>query len=166
MPYSDLQFGTPSGKVELYSEKMARHGIDPLPDYEPPAEFTQSNLDGDGLILLSGAAHHFVTSSMANQPDLARKEGSPSVELNPLDAEKRGIRHGDTVIVENARGSCQLVAIVTEDVPPGVASSVKGHWAQFSPGARNINWTTSDALADVAGQSTFHSNVVSVRPLR
>lgn len=165
VPYSDLNFGTPSGKLELYSEKMAGYGLDPLPDYQPPAEYRQSKLNGDGLILLSGAAHHFVTTSMANQPDLVRKEGEPSVELNPVDAEKRGIRHGDKVIVENERGSCQLVAVVTEDVPPGVASSVKGHWAQYSPGARNINWTTSDALADLAGQSTFHSNVVQVRTL-
>ncbi len=163
VPYSDLTFGTPSGKLELYSEKITRYGLDPLPDYHPPAEFEQSTSNGDGLILLSGAAHHFVTTSMANQPDLVRREGAPSVELNPADAAQRGIRDGDTVIVENERGSCQLIAIVTDDVPPGVASSVKGHWAQYSPGARNINWTTSDALADLAGQSTFHSNVVTVR---
>ena len=163
VPYADLQFGTPSGKVELYSEKMAAMGLDPLPDYQPPAEFEETTLNGDGLILLSGAAHHFVTSSMANQSDLMRKEGEPSIELHPADAEQRGIRDGDTVIVENERGSCQLRAVLTEDVQPGVAVAVKGHWAQHSPDGRNINWTTSDALADLAGQSTFHSNVVTVR---
>ena len=165
VPYADLKFGTPSGKVELYSEKMAAAGLDPLPDYLPAPEIAESTPDGDGLIVLSGAAHHFVTSSMANQPDLVRKEGDPSIEINPVDAERRGIGDGDEVIVENERGSCRLVAVVTDDVPPGVAAAVKGHWAQFSRDSRNINWTTPDALADLAGQSTFHSNVVYVRRL-
>jgi anaerobic selenocysteine-containing dehydrogenase len=163
VPYADLRFGTPSGKVELYSEKMALAGLDPLPDYQAPAEFERSSLNGDGLVLLSGAAHHFVTSSMANQPDLMRKEGPPSIELNPADAARRGIADGDEALVESARGACRLIARVTDDVPPGVAVAVKGHWAQHSPDGRNVNWTTPDALADLAGQSTFHSNVVTVR---
>jgi hypothetical protein len=27
-----------------------------------------------------------------------------------------------------------------------------------------VNWLTSDAIADLAGQSTYHSNLVHVRP--
>jgi anaerobic selenocysteine-containing dehydrogenase len=44
-----------------------------------------------------------------------------------------------------------------------VVVAPKGQWAQFSPEWRNINWTTSDALGDLAGQSTFHSNLVQIR---
>jgi anaerobic selenocysteine-containing dehydrogenase len=102
---------------------------------------------------------------MANQPDLMRKEGPPSIELNPADAARRNIRDGDEVQVESERGACRLTARVTDDVPPGVAVAVKGHWAQHSPDGRNVNWTTSDALADLAGQSTFHSNLIRVRKL-
>jgi hypothetical protein len=40
--------------------------------------------------------------------------------------------------------------------------SPKGRWAKLD-GGRNVNWTTSDALADMAGQSTFHSNRVWLR---
>lgn len=163
VPYSNLKFGTPSGKVELYSEKLAGMGLDPLPDWQPPAEFEQSALNGDGLVLLSGASHHFVSSSLANIPTLMRKEGEPSIEMNRQDAACRGIADGDLVLVENARGSCLLRAVLTDDVQPGVAVAVKGHWGQHSPDGRNVNWTTSDALADLAGQSTFHSNIVQVR---
>jgi anaerobic selenocysteine-containing dehydrogenase len=115
------------------------------------------------LVLISGASHHFVSSSLANQPSLRAKAGEPFVEINPEDARARGIANGDTVTVLNERGSCQLRAVVTEDVPPGVAVAPKGSWASLSPDGRNINWTTSDALADLAGQSTFHSNLVEVR---
>ncbi len=68
------------------------------------------------------------------------------------------------MIVSNARGWCRLRAIVTDDAPPGVAIAPKGQWARNSPDGRNVNWTTSDAVADLAGQSTYHSNLVEIRP--
>ena len=75
---------------------------------------------------------------------------------------------GDVVIVENERGWCKLKAVVTDAIRPGVLASPKGRWAKFDPfqngeGGRNVNWTVSDALGDMAGQSTFHSNRVWVR---
>jgi anaerobic selenocysteine-containing dehydrogenase len=170
VPFADLRFPTPSGKVELRCEAMRAHGLDPLPDYTPPDEFRHSALStqrrplGTALTLLTGAAHHFVSSSFANQEKLAAKEGSPFIELNPADALARGIADGQDVVVENARGWCRLRAHVTEAVRPGVAVAPKGFWGSWSPGGRNVNWLTSDALADLGGQATFHSNLVEVRP--
>jgi anaerobic selenocysteine-containing dehydrogenase len=57
-----------------------------------------------------------------------------------------------------------LRAVVTDDVPPGVGVSPKGRWASLSTDRRSVNWLTPDAIADLAGQSTFHSNLVHVRP--
>ncbi len=183
VPFADLHFPTPSGKVELRCEALAASGLDSLPDYQPPAEFLtgmpETNPDGDhtnterprnhpgseqpALVLISGASHHFVSSSLANVPSLIAREGSPFVEINPTDASARGISPGDEVTVENRRGWCQLRAVVTDNVPPGVVVAPKGRWSQLAPSRRNINWTTSDALADLAGQSTFHSNLVTIR---
>jgi anaerobic selenocysteine-containing dehydrogenase len=180
VPFADGRFPTPSGKVELRCEAMRAHGLDPLPEYTPPAEFRRPTTDDrqptteqDGnsklktqnskLILISGAAHHYVSSSMANQPSLMAREGAPFIEINPADAHARGVAEGDMVVVESARGWCELRAVVTDDVPPGVAVAPKGSWARLGPSGRNINWTTSDALADLAGQSTFHSNLVEIR---
>jgi anaerobic selenocysteine-containing dehydrogenase len=142
---------------------MSQLGVDALPEYTPPSEF-ERKAAGD-LVLLSGAAHHFVSSSMANQPSLRRKEGEPSIEMHPLDAANRGISHGDLVKVENGRGWCLLKAEITEDVLPGVTVAPKGHWATLELGGRNVNWLTSDALADLGNQATFHSNFVSVHPV-
>ena len=66
------------------------------------------------------------------------------------------------MLVENGRGSVRLRAVVTDAVRPGVLASPKGRWAKLS-GGRNVNWTTSDALGDLAGQSTFQSNRVWLR---
>jgi anaerobic selenocysteine-containing dehydrogenase len=165
VPFGDLRFLTPSGKVELRSSAMAARGLDPLPHYEEPAEFAAARAGGagDGLVLISGASHHFVSSSLANQPSLRAKEGEPFLEINPADAAARGIADRALVRVENGRGWCELRAVVTDDVPRGTVVAPKGPWAKHSRKGRNINWTTPDALADLAGQSTFHSNVVRVR---
>jgi anaerobic selenocysteine-containing dehydrogenase len=161
VPFADLRFPTPSGKVELSCATMADLGVDPLPEYVAPAELAHQEAEGT-LALISAAAHHFVSSSMGNVPPLQRKEGSPYVEINPADARARGIEHGDMVQVSNQRGSCELRAVVTDDVPPGLMVSPKGQWARLAPDGRNINWVTPDALADLGNQSTFHSNRVTV----
>jgi anaerobic selenocysteine-containing dehydrogenase len=164
-PFADGRFPTPSGKVELFSQALAGAGVDPLPGHfsEEGDDGGTSGRDlGQALHLLTGASHHFVSSSLASQPGLLRQAGPPSVEIHPADAAARGIASGDAVIVENGRGWCRLRAVVTDAVRPGVVVSPKGRWGKLS-GGRGVNWTTSDALADMAGQSTFHSNRVWVR---
>jgi len=177
LPFADGRFPTPSGKVELFCAAMIAAGLDPLPSYALPHEFSalssefsvlkqssELKAQNSKLILISGASHHFVSSSLSNQPSLIAKEGQPFVEINPADARARAICDGADVIIESARGWCRLRAVITNDVPPGVAVAPKGQWARLSPDHRNINWTTSDELADLAGQSTFHSNLVEIRP--
>jgi anaerobic selenocysteine-containing dehydrogenase len=172
VPFADGRFPTPSGKVELFCAAMIAEGLDPLPTYEVPTEFVRDERRKtkavrchrpSSFVLISAASHHYVSSSFANQPGLMAKEGQPFVEINPSDAAARAISAGDSVIVESARGWCRLRAVITDDVPPGVAVAPKGPWARLTPDGRNINWTTSDALADLAGQSTFHSNLVEIR---
>ena len=173
VPFAGGCFPTPSGKVELYSEALAEQGLAPLPEWA--GKFDNGGNDGrpfngrfrpeEALNLISGAAHHFVTSSLANQRELLQREGEPFVEIHPQDAAARGISNGDGVIVENGRGWCALLAKVTDAVRPGVVASPKGRWPKSGNG-RNVNWTTSDALGDMAGQSTFHSNRVWIRKKR
>lgn len=165
VPFADLRFPTPSGKVELRCDALAAKRLDPVPDYTLPAEFAEPRAGATPLALISGASHHFVSSSMGNQASLRAKEGNAYVELHPQDAAARSIADGDEVRVANARGECRLRAVVTTNVPPGVVVAPKGHWSQHAADGRSINWTTSDALGDLAGQSTFHSNLVEITPV-
>jgi anaerobic selenocysteine-containing dehydrogenase len=162
-PFADGRFPTPSGKVELYSQAMAQMGLEPLPGhFRGPDDGGRGDGTAESLFLVSGASHHFVSSSLASQAGLLERAGPPSVEIHPADAAARGIRDGDTVVVENGRGWFRVRAVVTDGVRPGVVVSPKGRWAKLD-GGRNVNWTTSDVLADMAGQSTFHGNRVWVR---
>ncbi len=176
VPFANGRFPTPSGKVELFAQSLADKGFDPLPGYTPAVDQEQNGARGakgeerffaprsSPLNLLSGAAHHFTTSTFANQKGLLKHEGQPFIEIHPEDAALRGIQDGDCVRVENGRGWVVLQAKVTDGVRPGVVASPKGRWSRLENG-RNINWTTSDALGDMAGQSTFHDNQVWVRLL-
>jgi anaerobic selenocysteine-containing dehydrogenase len=161
IPFGGGRFPTPSGKVELFSQRFADAGIDPLPGHFL-SESEEPNGEPEDLRLISGAAHHFVSSSLANQAGLLHGEGAPFVEIHPDDAATRGIRDGDRVQLGNRRGWCHLRAVVTAAVRRGVLVSPKGRWSKLGDG-RNVNWTTSDRLADLAGQSTFHDNRVWVR---
>ncbi len=175
-PFVDGRFPTPSGKVELYSQTLADQGIDPLPgrfrDDEDDGGMPQASRErqrpecnqalSESLQLISPASHHFVSSSFANHPGLLKNAGPAFLEIHPDDAARRGILNDDTVLVFNGRGSCLLRAVVTDAVRPGVVFSPKGRWAKLH-GGTNVNWTTPDALADMGGQSTFHSNRVWLR---
>lgn len=166
IPFADGVFGTPSGKVEFYSEQAAARGYDPIPGWVAEAE-ARTGLDraaaaSDNLPLLSPAAHHFVSSSFANVETLRAKERNPTLRIHPVDAEARQIRSGQWVRVSNDRGWCRLVADVTEDVRPGVLATTTVWWPAFSPDQYNVNATTSDRLADFGGGSTFYTNLVKV----
>ena len=168
VPFADGIFPTPSGKVEFSSETAAAKGYDPLPGGEPEVE-TRTERDTSlsaqaRLPLLCPAAHHFVSSTFGNQERMRSKEGAPTLRIHPSDAAVRNIQSGQLVRVGNERGWCRLVAEVTEMVRPGVLATTTVWWPKFSPDRRNVNWTTSDRLADLGGGSTFYTNLVSVEP--
>jgi anaerobic selenocysteine-containing dehydrogenase len=164
-PFADGIFGTPSGKVEIYSKQARERGYDPVPGWVPEVE-ARTGLERPGpddlLPLLCPAAHHFISSSFANIASLRSKEGRPALRLHPQDAQARHIRSGQWVRVSNARGCCQLVAEVTTDVRPGVVATASVWWPALSPGGSNVNATTSDRLADFGGGSTFYTNLVRI----
>ncbi len=168
VPFADGIFPTPSGKVEFYSATAAAKGYDPLPGWEPEVESRSGQealLSPDArLPLLCPAAHHFVSSTFGNQERLIAKEGAPTLRIHPNDAAVRRIHSGQLVRVGNERGWCRLVAEVTDAVRPGVMATTTVWWPKFSPDQRNVNWTTSDRLADLGGGSTFYTNLVTVEP--
>jgi biotin/methionine sulfoxide reductase len=161
---------TPPGRIELFSETIAAFGYDDCPGHPvwlEPAEWLGSEqAQVYPLHLLSNQPQARLHSQLdcGEVSRCAKVAQREPVWINTDDAAARGITAGDGVVVENGRGWVRLRAAVTDAVRPGVVVSPKGRWAKLS-GGRNVNWTTSDAIADVAGQSTFHSNLVEIRCL-
>jgi anaerobic selenocysteine-containing dehydrogenase len=166
LPFATGDFPTPSGKCELYSERMARDGYDPLPTYTPPnweAEF-QPSAPGDALLLVSPPAHYFLNSTFVNVDRLRARQGEQEVFVHPQDACARNISDGQMVEVANERGSFLARVRVTEGVRRGVCMSPSVWWPKLAPGGRNVNFVTSQGLADMGGGATFYDCVVTLFP--
>ena len=99
-PFAEGGFPTPSGKCELFSERVAQEGLDPVPDYVPPRESPRSAPERARrypLAFISPPAHHFLNSTFSAQPTLMRRESEPIVFVHPEDAaaaRDRGGRDG------------------------------------------------------------------------
>ncbi|MCM6772886.1 molybdopterin-dependent oxidoreductase [Nocardia sp. CDC159] len=147
----------PADKLRFVSDRAAAAGHDPLPAYTPPADA------GDGLVLISAAAHHFLNTTFGSNPELLRRAGEPTVIVHPDDAADRGILDGAKILVANARGSFEALAEVSDRVRPGVAATTKGRWAKLSGGS-TVNATIAERDADFAGGAVFHDNRVRITP--
>lgn len=165
-PFADGHFPTPSGRCELYSERMKADGFDPLPRYTPPHEDPQTRPELAAhfpLQLLSPPRPQFLNSTFANSTSHLAHAGEPTVELAELDARSRGLAEGDWAEVFNDRGRFLARVAVSGTVRPGVAAATGIYWNKLAPGASNVNHTTSAALTDMAGGATFFDNLVEVR---
>jgi anaerobic selenocysteine-containing dehydrogenase len=159
-PFATGGFPTPSGKLELVSERMARAGLDPIAGYTPSYE--TSGPDGDyPLALVTPADHHFLNSVFANVPHQLRRSGPPVVVVHPDDAERRGIADGAQIRVFNRRGSFVASAAVSERVRRGVVTTPKGRWPGLTGGA-NVNVTVDERDSDMGGGAIYHDNRVEI----
>jgi anaerobic selenocysteine-containing dehydrogenase len=167
VPFAD-GFLTASRKLEFYSSRMAEAGLDPVPTYTPPYEAAQRDTDlarRYPLALIAPAAHYFLNATFVNVPELAQRQGGPTIELHPADAAARGLREGDEARVYNDRGEFRARVIVSDRVSPGVAAGIKGFWPKHVAGAANANTTVAERDADMGGGAVYHDNRVEVARL-
>lgn len=147
---------TPSGKIELYSQRMKDDGYPPLPTYIPLKE------DGKfPLLFVPAPNHNFLNSTFSNNEKHAGMEKDPRLHLNRKDAEDAGIEDGDMVRIWNERGECELKAAVGELVLPGTVVS-QGIWADIPGNNYLVNSLTPDRLSDMGGGAVFFSGRVNV----
>ncbi len=148
--YEQAGFKTPSGKVEIYSEELAKYGYDPLPVYHEPSESpisTPQTAEKYPLILSTGARTiGYYHSRYRNIPSLHKLMPEPLVLLHPAKAEELGITEGEWVIVESLRGSIEMKTGFSTQLNPGVIYTPHG-WDS----ANSNILTDSEQLDPVTG---------------
>lgn len=130
--YLKKGFSTPTGKVELYSTRMKEWGYDPLPQFREPPESPVSRPDlfkEYPYILITGMRPPaFFHSEHRQIPWLRELLPEPLVEIHPETAEREGIKEGDWVIIESARGRCRQRAKLTLGIDPRVIGAQHAWW--------------------------------------
>lgn len=173
--------GTPSGKIEIYSESLAeiantwelddpRDVISPIPIYNPGVESYEDTTDEYPLTLSGWHPKARYNSSHAAN-DLVAQQVRQQLWINPIDADSRGIKNGDMVRLYNMRGEMHIEARVTPRIIPGNVGMPEGAWlvADMS-GDRidtggNMNILTSSHLSPLAKGNSANSSIVQVEKL-
>jgi len=164
-PYPDGQrFGTPSGKLEFYSEALARQGLRPMPDWHEDAE-EAAQARRWPLRLLTAPGYFQSHTAFSGNAALRRREGAPVVVLHPADARTRGLEAGDGVELFNDLGAVSMRLRVSDEVAPGVAL-VPGQRPAGEAVAGTINLICADRLTDLGEGATYQSTFLDVRVAR
>jgi anaerobic selenocysteine-containing dehydrogenase len=153
--FDNVRPTTPSGKVELVSESLAKRWGESarLPQWRPPV----SSLP---LALITPASDRTISSTLAG---LHLQDGPPPLEMNPADAASRGLRNGQQVRMWNERAEVVLPLLITDGMPPGVIATEKGAWLASSPTGQTASALVSaDDRTDIADGACFNDVRVEV----
>ena len=152
--YESKGFNTPTGKVELYSERLKKWGYDPLPTYYEPPETPYSEPDAAGKfpLILTSFKPQAYRHSWGHQISMLRmSHPHPIVMMHPETAGKLNIKEGDWVWIETKRGRIRQKAVFNIDLDQRVVVAEFGWWSpekQLSDPERwqasNINILTDD----------------------
>ena len=124
-------FGTPSRRIELYSETLLAAGQAALPEFQEPPMSPRSRPDlaeRYPLVLTSAKSTWYCESQHRGLPSLRRRAPDPEVELHPETARARRIAAGDWVLIETPHGSVRARARLNGDLDPDVVCGQHGWW--------------------------------------
>lgn len=162
---------TPSGKIEIFSEKIASFGYDDCPGHAvwlEPFEWL-GRADSDQLHMISNQPYNKLHSQLdhgaVSEGD--RPHGVEPVTMHPADAKARNLSAGQIVCIHNSRGACIAELKISADIRPGVIQIATGAW--YDPDGNtcrkgNPNTLTPDKGTSALAQGPIaHSCLVSVR---
>lgn len=165
-----VPFDTPSGKIEIFSQRL--HNLNSpelpgIPRYTPCTEGAQDPLRETYPLLLIG----FHTSRRChsihdNNRQLDELE-KPSLWIHPKDAAAREIKQGDLLEVFNDRGRVRIAAKVTERIVEGCVALSEGAW--YTPDKKGVDirgsinvLTMTHKATPLAKANPQHTNLVQV----
>ncbi|MDO4399928.1 MAG: molybdopterin-dependent oxidoreductase [Coriobacteriia bacterium] len=124
----------PSGRQEPYYENLLKHG-QAFPQWEEPCEVGVDNpLRKKYPLQFNQARTRFRVHSVYSASKWINELYEPHIELNPVDADERGLKTGDMVEVFNDRGSFRVKAYVNNSVRPGSAFMAESSFRKYLDG--------------------------------
>lgn len=126
--------GTPSGKIEIYSNTIAEFKYDDCPPHptwlEPTEWLGGAQAKKYPLHIVSPHPQYRLHSQLDNTAlrEVHEIGGREPIWINSVDAKARGIVEGDVVRVFNDRGSVLVGAFMTSRIRSGVVMLQEGAW--------------------------------------
>jgi anaerobic selenocysteine-containing dehydrogenase len=159
-PADAQEFRTPSGRLEFYSEELARQGRAPMPDWRPDPQEEQDAARWP-LRLLTAPGYFQAHTTYSGVDFLRRREGPPYCVLHPKEAARRGLANGARIRLFNDRATVGLVLKVSDEVLPGVVL-VPGQRPDGETLAGTVNQLCSDRYTDIGDGATYQSTYLDV----
>lgn len=158
--FEGLTFATPSGRIEVRSDRLVEQGLPPV----PVAHADEVPEEGR-LRLLTPAGEWLMNSSYGNDPKIAAQLGPARVHLNVKDVARRNLAQGEVVRLSTKAGAIELAVNISADVPEGVALAHKSRWPSLSKGYSNINVLNPGLRTDIADSTAVHGLEVELLKL-
>jgi molybdopterin-containing oxidoreductase family molybdopterin binding subunit len=167
IPFKDLRFPTPSGKIELYTESLKEFGQE-VPVFIEPLESNRKSKAKEYPLTIMNV--HHVNSAHSQHtilPWICEIASEPYLKMHPKDAAVRNIKDGDVVNVYNDRGNFKVKVDITESIKAGVLSLCEGWWPEhFVEGHfSDITHMTINQVQDAIIETNyaFNDNLVEVK---
>jgi len=179
---------TPSGLIEIFSQRIANFygdnkgadvswpSVPTIPQFIEPFEWKGSAAAAQYPLAMITSHNIYRQHSQADNVTWLRQRskvnGYAPLWINAADAQTRGIKQGDVVLVNNSRGQALAAAVVTNRIMPGVVRLGEGSWYNSAnpsdPNGLDLggdpNTLTSDqGTSDLAQASTTHTSLVQVQ---
>jgi len=145
--YEEKGFNTPSGKVEIFSQRLKDWGYDPLPVYRelPESPYSTPKLFKEyPLIFTSAKDPFYFHSSNRNIPSLRKLSSDPVALIHPETASHLGIDEGDWISIETKRGTIQQKAKLTPEIDSRVIVLSFGWWFPERKDLELFGWKESN----------------------
>ena len=131
-PAAPVKLKTASGKIELFSEELAKLGFEPVLRYQAPPELPKGTFQ-----MIQGKCAVHTNSATQNIPWLHELRSENELWIHPVPAARLGIEDGDGVIVRAGGHEQRGKAKVTADVLEGAVFAYHG-WGRISPGLTRV----------------------------
>jgi thiosulfate reductase/polysulfide reductase chain A len=164
-----LRFKTPSGKVEIASERLAKAGIESLAPYQSPTALAE-----DEFRLLFGRVAVHTHAQTMNNPLLNELRSENPLWMHPERAAQLKIANGDKVEVSNGGVTMRTVVQVTPMIHPDAVFLLHGFGRSVPKQKRASGKGIADQRLQVGilnvfdpagGCSAMTEAVVRVRPV-
>ena len=153
IPFADRKFSTPSGRIEVASDRFVAAGVLRTP------QATSDPRPSEGrLRVLSPASAWLMNSSYGNDDRVRALHGAATATIHPDDARRLGVAPGEAVELVNETGQLgPLTLVVSDAVSAGTALVPKGRWPGLERSGVNVNVLNPGEKADLAGSTAVHS---------